>query len=212
MVTASPGSRVKIYTSRGQIDPNTYQVEEFDKQVAVLLCESTQQKIKVHKSRIKEVIANTMSKENTTMNKTGTSTDIDTILEESAASTAEAEDTSEENEGTTATAVATPKVTTPTETKVDFDQMVRDGFEVWTKADCEFDQPGVSVRAHCIISPDKKEFETFNTYNGSRGKNNSKPKNGQARRKSVYAIADTSALEKKRKALEKKGYTRHEIQ
>lgn len=205
MVTASPGSRVRIYTSRGQIDPNTYQVTDLDKQTATLLCESTQQTIKVHKSRIKELV-NTITKENT-MN-TKTSNDMDT---ESTATIPTTEMEESTTDSITQEMATTTTKTTSADTKIDFDQMVRDGYEVWTKGDCEFDQPGVKVQAHCIISPDKSEFETFNTYNGSRGKNNGKPKNGQARRKSVYPIGDTAALEKKRKTLEKKGYTRHEI-
>ena len=184
-LTAKIGENVEILTSEGKTDPNIYKVEEIQKQLVVLRCQETGQPHKVHKSRISKVI-----KENIDMDETVMST----------ATTTQAEEIASE-----VSAALTP---TSTDSKIDFDQLVEDGFEVWTKKNLNFDQGGYEVEAHCVINPDQTGYETFNTYNGSRGKNNSKMKKGEPKKRSVYTIKDDKALEKKRKILERKGYTK----
>lgn len=48
----APGNRVRILTSDKEVDPNTYEVVSFDRQLAILKNLNTDREIKVHKSRI----------------------------------------------------------------------------------------------------------------------------------------------------------------
>lgn len=177
---------VEILTSEGETDPNTYTVEDIQKQLVVLRCQATDQPVKVHKSRISKIIKENMMEE--TVMSTATTTQAEEIASE--VSEAMTESTSTTNESS----------------KVNFDQLIEDGYEVWTKNSLNFDQGGFEVAAHCVISPDRTEYETFNTYNGSRGKNNGKMKKGAPKKRSVYALKDDKVLEKKRKTLARKGY------
>ena len=111
----------------------------------------------------------------------------------------------------------TPSVTTkPKKTpkappaKIDFDEIVNDGFEVWSKGGLSLgDDPKVSainVAAHCVIDEEgtiDRGYEVFNSYNGTRG---AKGKGGKR-----YSFSEKMTVERKRKLLEKKGYIQHTV-
>ena len=200
--TVIGGEEVRILTSGGDIDPNTYTVQYVKHGLVGLTCKETSITIKVNNQRIHKILKkdNTMNTENTAIIDE-TITTIDTP--EFAAST----------DGTPiqpkVKKVKTPKA--PPE-KIDFDAIVNDGFEVWTKTGLSLgEDPKVSaiqVAAHCVIDPADHEnetrgYEVFNSYNGTRG---AKGKGGKR-----YDLTEKMTVEKKRKTLEKKGYIQHTV-
>lgn len=188
------GEEVKILTSCGELDPNTYNVQFVKHGLVGLACNETGITIKVNNQRIHKIIEeNTMSTENTAV--------IDeTVIDapEFAASTDE----------TISKPVKTKTPKAPPE-QIDFDAIVNDGFEVWTKPGLTLgDDPkvaAISVAAHCVIDPEGTEnrgYVVFNSYNGTRG---AKGKGG----KRYDFVEGKMTVEKKRKTLEKKGYSQH---
>lgn len=187
------GEKVRIRTSGGEIDPNTYRVNFVNRDLVGLTCEETGILIKVNNQRICKILKEKKMSEETT-----------TVMDETEAEVENSENNDvETSEKTEKTEKTQPK-------PIDFDQMVRDGFEVWSKGGLHLgDDPKVAsiqVAAHCVIDPEdtpNRGYEVFNSYNGTRGK---KGKGGKR-----YLFTDKMTLEKKRKTLEKKEYTRHEI-
>lgn len=188
------GEEVKILTSGGEIDPNTYNVKYIKHGLVGLTCKETGLTIKVNNKRIFKIInqeKNVMSNENTA------------VIDETIIETPEFEAPAAETQPVKK--VRTPKAPPA---QIDFDAMVNDGFEVWTKTGLNLgDDPKVAaiqVAAHCVIDPEGVEnrgYEVFNSYNGTRG---AKSKPGKR-----YAFTEKNTVEKKRKALEKKGYRQH---
>ena len=206
------GEEVKILTSGGEIDPNTYNVQFVKRDLIGLACKETGITIKVNNQRIYKVI-----KENE-MNETENNSNVATIESDNGTQTMEpteitVEPSQDENtEGETAKEEK-PKKAKKTKTPpqpIDFDAMVNDGFEVWTRSGLSLgDDPKVSaiaVAAHCVIDPEDVEergYEVFNSYNGTRG---AKGKGGKR-----YLFTEKMTIEKKRKTLAKKGYVQHEV-
>ena len=186
------GEKVQILTSGGEVDPNTYFVEFVGRGLVGLTCKETGILIKVNDQRIHKIIEEKKMIDN----------DTATIDETATAEVISSETTSEAPK-------ATPKTKTDPE-PIDFDEMVRNGYEVWSKENLSLgDDPKVSsirVAAHCVIDPDgtpNRGYEIFNSYNGTRGKKGTAGKR--------YLFNDKTTYDKKVKNLEKKNYTRHEI-
>jgi len=187
------GEEVKILTSGGDVDPNTYNVKFVKHGLVGLACKETGITIKVNNQRIHKVIEeNIMNTETAVIDET-------TVIEtpEFAAST--------NREQVKVKKVKTPKAPPA---KIDFDAIVNDGFEVWTKVGLTLgDDPkvsAISVAAHCVIDPEGTEdrgYVVFNSYNGTRG---AKGKGGKR-----YGFSEKMTVEKKRKTLGKKGYVQH---
>ncbi|MHA1839871.1 MAG: hypothetical protein ACTSYO_07970 [Candidatus Ranarchaeia archaeon] len=190
------GEEVQILTSGGEIDPNPYKVEFVKGTLVGLTNQETNAQIKIHNSRIDQVII----KKEIEMN-TDTAV-IDDVVVESP-------------EFTAGDTVAETPVKAKREKKsppqpIDFDQMVEDGLEVWSKFGLTLgDDPkvqGIEVGAHCVIEPENAEdrgYTIFNSYNGTRGK---KGKQGKH-----YSFSEKMTAEKKRRQLEKKGYKQHAV-
>lgn len=183
--------RIKITKGDGSVDPVTYKVMGRKMAIIVLEDEETGKPHRVHKSRIHE------------------------ILEEGTMDTEVANNNVAEPEPQQAAPAAAPaKPKKPSKAKkpekVVFKEYIKQGCEVWSKR-CKFpgkdgqDQENIKVESHCIISADKTSFRTFNTYNGTLGKKNSKKTHPEG---VSYPLADEAAYEKKAKALKKGGYKR----
>lgn len=182
-----PGDQVLLTTSEGNEDPLVYELQEIKRAIAYINCEKTGKSMKVHKSRIRKVLDH---KEETM---TGTAT------EEFADTSTNIVTRALESEDKPATAKpARAKKSQEPPPMVDFTSLMDEGFEIWTKDGLKFDVDEIDVRAHCLIATDKITYEVFNTYNGSLGK---KGTHGQ-----TYHFSEKNTLEKKRKALGKKGY------
>lgn len=187
--------RIKITKGDGSVDGSVYKVVGRKMAIIVLEDEATGKPHRVHKSRIHEIL------EEGTMN---TLDSADVVAEETKPAEPQAAETKKAKKPKKA-----PKTAKKPE-KVVFKEFVRQGFEVWSKR-CKFpgkdgeDQESIKVESHCLIAPDKKSFRTFNTYNGTMGKRNSKKKHPEG---VSYPLADEAAYEKKAKALKKGGYKR----
>jgi len=180
-ITAEPGNRVKILTSDRRPDENIYVVEQIKRSVAFLTCEDTGRQIKVHKTRISEVLM----KEEEMSNVTATvDSEVETLEAVKAKPKTKRARTSKE----------LPK-------PLDFDELLDQDMEIWTRTGLNFDVPGMKVAAHCIIDPNGSSFRTFNTYNGSIGRSGKLP--------DWKPFTEKNTLEKKRANLEKKGYVLH---
>jgi hypothetical protein len=186
------GEEVLILTSGGEIDPNTYTVQFVGRGLVGLTCKETGILIKVNNQRIHKIIEEKKMSENESTIAVIDETNQDETVSE-----------------TTSASTSTPKAKTQPE-PIDFDQMVRNGFEVWTKAGLNLgDDPKVAtiqVAAHCVIDPEDTQnrgYEIFNSYNGTRGKKGTRGKR--------YLFTDKMTYDKKVKSLEKKNYERHEI-
>jgi hypothetical protein len=198
--TVAGGEVVQILTSGGEVDPNTYNVKYVKHGLVGLTCKETGITVKVNNQRIHRII----KQQENIMNNESTAVIDETTIEtpEFAASTAE----------TLVQPEKVKKVKTPKAppAKIDFDSIVENGFEVWTKTGLTLgDDPKVSaiqVAAHCVIDPEGTEdrgYEVFNSYNGTRG---AKGKGGKR-----YGFSEKMTVEKKRKTLEKKGYIQHTV-
>ena len=193
------GERVKILTSGGDIDPNTYNVQYAKKGLVGLTCKETGITIKVNNQRIHKII-----NQEKMMNNEGNTAVIDETVIKTNEFDASTEVTSQTAK------VKTPKTPRPPPAKINFDAMVEDGFEVWTKTGLSLgDDPKVSsiaVASHCVIDPfgtETRGYEVFNSYNGTRG---AKGKGGKR-----YSFTEKMTIEKKRKTLDKKGYIQHTV-
>lgn len=182
-----PGDRVLLTTSEGNEDPLVYKLDSIKRAIAYIECEKTGKLMKVHKSRIRKVL---IHKEE---NMSGTT------VEETAETSANIVTRALESEEiTTTTKPARAKKSQEPPPSVDFGSLTGEGYEIWTKEGLKFDVGDINVSAHCLIAPDKAAYEVFNTYNGSLGKKGTR---GQ-----TYHFSEKNTIEKKRKALEKKGY------
>lgn len=181
-----PGDRVLLTTSEGKEDTLIYELDSIKRAIAYIKCEKTGKSMKVHKSRIRKVL------EHKEENMTGT------VTEEIAETTTSANIVTRALESETEAKPARAKKSQEPPPAVDFTTLINEGFEIWTKEGLKFDVDDIDVRAHCLIAPDKAAYEVFNTYNGSLGKKGTR---GQ-----TYHFSEKNTIEKKRKALEKKGY------
>lgn len=182
---------VKILTSQGSIDPNIYTVDFVNGTTVGITNQSTNVQTKVHSSRIHEILG-----ENT----------MDTTT-------------------TTETTTTKPKAKRVRKAKappvpVDFDALVADGYEPWIKTGLSLGSDAkvadIKVAAVCLIdsqgrhesltAPDSAHpvgtagYEIFNIYNGTRGK--------KGRVGKFFPFTEKNTIEKKRKSLEKNGYSR----
>ena len=189
------GERVQILTSGGEVDPNTYLVEFAGRGLVGLVCKETGILIKVNNQRIHKIMEKKMTEnENTAV------IDVSEI---------ETQEVTMEESSSSSTETSQPKAPASNE-PIDFDQMVQDGFEVWTKNGLNLGEDpkvaAIQVSAHCVIDPENtpnRGYEIFNSYNGTRGK---KAKPGKR-----YLFTEKMNFEKKQKTLEKKGYVQHGI-
>jgi hypothetical protein len=183
---AKKGKKVKIFDSEENVDPNIYEVTGKVRSVIELINVETGIPHRVHKSRIAKVL----------------------LDGDKAEELEEVQKAMEANPGTKKAAkkkaAKKPKVE-----KVDFKELIKEGYEVWSK-NVEFPDKegkqidGVKCESHCVFAPDKTSYRVFNTYNGSLGKN---PKKREKNPLGVpYQIADEKKLDKKLKDLDKKGY------
>lgn len=186
------GERVKILTSGGEVDPNTYFVEFVGRGLVGLTCKETGILIKVNDQRIHKIIEEKKMSDN----------ESTAVIDE----TVQTEDFNQETSSENTTTTKTKSDPEP----IDFDGMVRNGYEVWSKSNLSLgDDPKVAaiqVAAHCVIDPEdtpNRGYEIFNSYNGTRGKKGTKGKR--------YLFNDKTTYEKKIKTLDKKGYTKHQI-
>jgi len=144
-VHAAPTNRVRILTSQKELDPNTYEVKEYDRQLAILLNLNTQKEIKVHKSRIVQNLDINVQENN--------KVDSNTATTKTAAKTKKS---------------ATKKAKYKFNVK-DFAGALGSGCEHFVKK-TTFDHDNIDTRAHVLILPDHRSFVTFNTYDGSLGR------------------------------------------
>lgn len=181
------GDKIQIFMCDEELDPHTYEVTGKVRAIITLTNIKTGAPHRVHKSRIAKIIV-----EGEEMK------EVQKVME-----------ATKEKKEKKAKKAAKPKEKVE---RVDFKGMLESGCEVWSMA-VDFNDkdgqpvPNVKAEAHCVIAADQKSFTVFNTFNGSLGKSSSK-KRDKAPTGVVYALADEKALEKKRKALQKKGYKR----
>jgi len=182
------GDKVRILTSELADDPNIYTVDDLKRQVVYLTCQDTDRQVKVHKSRIREI-----------------------VTKESEMSETESSVVTETETETHEAAAPEPKPEKPKRVRkvkeepvpVDFDTPPFEDLEIWTKGDCEFDVATVNVEAHCVIMDEG--YQTFNTYNSTLGKKGKLPEDGSLPGV-FYEFNDKMSPDKKREALSKKGY------
>lgn len=194
------GEEVRILTSGGEVDPNIYNVKFVKHGLVGLTCRETGITIKVNNQRIHKII------KEKNMNNDGTA-----VLNETTIDTPEFTSNENETQEQTQSENTEKKTSKAPPEKIDFDAMVEAGFEVWTKTGLSLGSDpkisAISVAAHCVIDPESADgdrgYEVFNSYNGTRG---AKGKGGKH-----YLFTEKMTVEKKRKALEKKGYIQHQV-
>jgi len=191
MLVANPGEKVQIFTSNRNPDDLVYEVEDVKRGVYHLRCLKTNRMIKAHRSRIRTIL----HMENN-MNAT------DTVVNDVAVDEAE----TGEMTGIIESDIILNTKDKPIKVKTneappqfDFQEFTNQGNEIWVKENLNFDIEGVDVKAICMISEDNASYRTFNIYNGSLGK---KGTFGQE-----YNFTDKMTIDKKRKQLQKKGYS-----
>lgn len=194
----APGNRVRIVTSEREIDPNTYRVKEFDRQLAILINLNTSKEIKVHKSRI---VQNLDAQEST-----------------------EVSDSANTNETASSATKTKAKRKAPKLVKLDVKALAAAfgaGCEHYIQKVEGFDHPDKDVRAHTLILSDHRSFITFNTYDGTLGRKvteadieriiNGAKKGDVEKPLKSYDLADDAAYEKKVELLRKGGYTKRPL-
>jgi hypothetical protein len=193
---AKKGDRIKIFTAEMKIDPNVYKITGFKQSIVELENVETKKFHRVHKTRIAKIIVEGENLEEVqkTMDKTE-----------------EKPEATQPNAPQQEAPKPKPQKPNGKQEKVNFKQMIDEGWDVWSKAvkftdKDQLDVPGIKAEAHCAIAPDGKQYRVFNTYNGVMGKKDAAKKKNPSG--VIYAIADEKTLEKKRKDLEKKGYKR----
>jgi len=179
------GDKVQVWNPLNEVDPNIYLVTGIKQSIIELENIKTEKFHRVHKTRIAKIIVDNELEE---VQKT-----MDTTAEKPKKAKKEKKE----------------KVKKPKPEKVNFKQLVADGYEVYSMTvpftkDGTTPVDGMKVESHCVIAPDKASYRVFNTYNGTLGK---KPAEKKKNPMGVeYNLKDEKALEKKRRALEKKGY------
>lgn len=182
---------VRILTSQGSIDPNIYTVDFVKGSQVGLTNQSTNINTKVHSSRIHEILGEEKMTTETTNPETTTTTTTKTKRKR------------------------TPKAPPA---QVDFDTLIADGYEPWVKTGISLGKDAkvkdIAVAAACLIdtqgrldnedlenslNQSRSGYEIFNLYNGTRGK--------KGKRGKFFPFTEKNTIEKKRKALEKAGYT-----
>lgn len=180
------GDKIRIFMCDEELDPDMWEVTGKVRAIITLTNVKTGKPHRVHKSRIAKIIV-----EGDEMK------EVQEVME--------VKDAKKEKKVKVAKPQAKPE-------RVDFKAMLESGCEVWSMA-VDFNDkdgqpvPNVKAEAHCVIAADLKSYKVFNTFNGSLGKSSTK-KRDKAPLGVEYALADEKALEKKRKALQKKGYKR----
>lgn len=207
------GDIIQVFGSDGALRANKYLVVNKVRSVIVLEDCETKKPDRVHKSRVAKILNveedASMEKDVKAQGK-APETPVVPAPAPAPAPVAAADAPAAPAEAKPAKAVKPAKVAKPVKVeKVDFKQMLADGFEVWTKS-TEFNDKegkpvdGIKVESHCAIAQDGLSYRVFNTYNGGLGKKDAaKKKNPEGM---SYKLADAAALEKKREDLKKKGY------
>jgi len=189
-MTVYPKNSVRILTSQGSVDPNTYVVDFVKGAQVGLTCQSTNIQTKVHSSRVHEILGE------------------ETMTETTETTTTDSETTTKPKRKRTPKA---PPVA------VDFDALATEGYEPWVKGGLSLGSDekvkNIAVAAACLIDPlgrlddiglensqakTRSGYEVFNLYNGTRGK--------KGKRGKFFPFTEKLTIEKKRKALEKAGY------
>lgn len=179
------GDKIQIFLCNEQMSPDIWEVTAKSRATITLTNVQTSKSHCVHKSRIAKII----------------------VEGEEMKEVQEAMETKTKKEKP----VAKPKKEKEKVERVDFKGMLESGCEIWSMP-VDFNDkagqpvPNIKAEAHCVIAADTKSFRVFNTFNGSLGK--SSKKRDKAPLGVEYPLADEKALEKKRKALQKKGYKR----
>lgn len=189
----APGNRVRILTSDKEVDPNTYEVVKFDRQLAILKNLNTDKEIKVHKSRIVH--------------------NLDTAQENNTVS-----DTATNTPKTKAKRKAPKRVKLNVK---DLANAFGSGCEHYVKKIDTFDHENIDTRAHVLILPDHRSFVTFNTYDGSLGRKIQEEQiqaivdaasNGDVQRPlKAYPLPDDAAFTKKVEQLKKDAYAKRPL-
>lgn len=188
----APGNRVRILTSDKEVDPNTYEVMSFDRQLTVLKNLNTDKEIKVHKSRVVHNLDT--AQENNTVSDTAT------------------------NQKTKAKRKAPKRVKLDIKGLAN---AFGSGCEHYVKKIETFDHESIDTRAHVLVLPDHRSFVTFNTYDGSLGRKIQEEQinaimeaasNSDVQRPlKSYPLADDAAYTKKVEQIKKDGYNKRPI-
>ena len=199
----APGNRVRILTSEREIDPNTYKVKEFDRQLAILVNLNTSKEVKVHKSRIVQNLD--AAQENTDM------------VADNTAATNPAADAAD----TTVDKSAKVKRKTAKRVKLDVKALATAfgaGCEHYIMKIESFDHKDIEARAHALIMADHRSVVTFNTYDGSLGRRiqdsdierimNAAKKGNVEKPLKSYDIDDDAEYTKKVEKLRKDGFVK----
>lgn len=172
--------KVRLFTSSKNEDNLVYTVDRIERDVYHLTCDETGKSTKAHKTRIRN-LEDTMSQS--------------TVSNSNSASTEGVQmESTMESLGSQIKKSKASKTYEP----FNFNEFVSNGYEIWVKNDLKFDVNTVKAQAVCMISPDRTTYETFNVYNGSLGKKNSRGK--------PFSFTDKMTFEKKQQQLEAKGY------
>ena len=182
---AKKGDKVMVWNPNNDLDPNIYSVTSIKQSIVELENIATKKFHRVHKTRIAKIIVDEDLEEvQKAMDKTAEKPEVKKPAKKKVAKK-------------------------PKPEKVNFKQMIADGNQVFTMV-VPFTKDGTTpvdnmkVESHCVIAPDNGSYRVFNTYNGTLGK---KPAEKKKNPMGVaYNLADEKALEKKCRALEKKGY------
>lgn len=191
MLELKPGNLVKILTPELADDPNEYQIDNVVRSVAFLTCKSTGCQVKVHKTRIKQVLNQTgETRENNMTTSTTEDQTVTTVIENGTPPTKREK---------------SAKQSVP----VNFEESPFTGLEVWQKKGCGFNVSAMEVVANCVFLPSSAGFVNFNTYNGSLGRGVSLPEDN--RLPGSFHQFGSVTPEKKREQLAKKGYTLRQV-
>lgn len=182
---AKKNDKVQVWNPNNDLDPNIYLVTGIKQSIVELENMETKKFHRVHKTRIAKIIVDEELEEvQKTMDKTAEKPKKPAKKKEA-------------------------KKAKPKPERVNFKQLIADGHEVFSMT-VPFTKDGTTpvdnmkVESHCVVAPDKASYRVFNTYNGTLGKKDaSKKKNPMG---VEYPLADEKALEKKKRALDKKGY------
>lgn len=143
------GSLVRVITSGADLDPNTYRLDGYEGQKALVTCVSTNVQSSIHRSRV--IQADEGKTEEQIMS------DVD----------------KKASKAPKVKAVGSAPKKTAERIPFDFAAEIAtmgDGAEHWRKTN-SFDHDSITSEAHVLISGDKTWFRSLNTYDGSLGKN-----------------------------------------
>lgn len=193
MANPVASTRVQIYTSELEIDPNIYEVENQNNSTINLkmLCAFCRGSGESRNANVKTPCKSCGGTGATARHRVH-QTRIAKIFDKNG------ECIFESNLGKSKTASAASKKEAAV--TIDISNLKTQG-ELWSKT-VNFDHTEIKVEAHVLISTDKRSFQVFNTYNGALGK---KGKAGKQ-----YQLTDDKAYARKANQLTKLGYV-HQV-